>query len=185
MAALGEADSVPQLGDKKTEYFDVPADISPEKLAKKIRAQDVEISAIFDQYGALLSVPHMGGKEDVRILPDEEALIRNSIWIHNHPQGKPPSLLDLEAIDTFNPAEMWISSKSGVLKLIRPDGGWPNRAALVFAHAVAQQNASQVAKAEEHATNKARVRRALELQDQYLREELGKLGVEVKFDDHA
>jgi len=182
--ALGESEDPPRLGDKQTEYFEVPIDTTPAKLAKRIRAEMTEVSAVFSRDGSLLSVPHRGSAAEVEILTDEMDLIRNSIWIHNHPQGSPPSRWDLVAAETYNPAEMWVSSKKGVLRLIRPEDGWPSRALLEAAYVTARANAAATVSAEEGLSNKARQRRLIEQLGEDLSAELGKLGVEVKLDDH-
>lgn len=104
----------------------VPVSIAETEEA--IRHQDFETAHIWktgkngEEYYV---VGRNGGSRGVRFPTEEEALIKDSVFIHNHPNDGAFSIADVRLIQNFDPVEFRAVGPSKRYVLKRPEGGWP------------------------------------------------------------
>lgn len=101
----------------------IPGSIAEAENA--IRFQAYETAHVFGLDGSYRF--GRNGDGDGITLDDDEALqIADSVFIHNHPQGKRFSRPDIRFIRYLNPADFRAITARHRFRLVRPENGWPD-----------------------------------------------------------
>lgn len=120
----------------------MPLPLSP--LEEALKKAETEITGLqherayaLDNAGNIL-LKKDGGRDYVQFSPDELALMRDTVFTHNHPEtGGSFSLADMRLTVVHDLSEMRAVGQKHTHRMIRPAGGWPTREALEIEYDIA------------------------------------------------
>lgn len=104
-----------------------PIPTSIDQAERSIANQKFETAHIWDTDGNYL-FGRNGIENKISFTDDEVAMMKNSVFLHNHPRGNTISRQDARMIFEHDIAQMRIATAKGRFVLQRPEGGWPGNA---------------------------------------------------------
>ena len=110
--------------EPETERPPVPASL--DEAERSIREQRFETAHVFDRDGSY-RFGRNGEESKVTFSDDEIPLIKDSIFIHNHPGGKTFSRADIRFVEDLNPFEFRVVTRSKRYILRRQADTWPRQ----------------------------------------------------------